>query len=137
MPVEIAIPFRLDDTGRVAVEANPNAQIRQHVMSLINTEPSQRVVLSNYGVPLSRSLFANNDESVAFELAELIKSAFARWEPGVALSNVNAVPGQMGDGLATVAVNWIRQDAPEMHTAKGTNVATIRIGGHVDERVRG
>lgn len=136
MPVEIAIPFRLDDTGRIAVESNPNAQIRQHVMSLINTEPSQRVVISDYGVPLVDALFDNDDDTVAFELAELIKGAFARWEPGVALQNVDAVPGEL-DGRTTVVVNWVRQDAPETHTAKNTNVATVRIGGHVDERVRG
>jgi len=139
MPDEIAVPFRLDSGGGIAVESNPNAQIRQHVMSLINTEPSERAVLGDYGVALEEQLFTNDDnESVAQHLADQISAAFAQWEPGVRLQNVTAIPGSLGDGTATVDVQYLRVDAPDTTVSgTGTNVAVIRVGGHVDEVVRG
>lgn len=138
MPVEIAIPFRLNAGGGIAVESNPNAQIRQHVMSLINTEPSERVVLGDYGVPLSDALFAEGDEIVAVELGDAIASALAKWEPGVVLMNVGAVPGPEADGLATIDVKYLRSDAPDSNVSgRNSNIAVIRVGGRVDEVIRG
>ena len=138
MPVEIAVPFRLDADNRIATESDPNAQIRQHVMSLINTEPGERAVIAGYGVPLSDQLFEEGDEAVALEIGDMIKAAFATWEPGVALRRVEAVPGTPGDGLAQVAVDYLRTDAPDTASAgRSSNVAVIRVGGHVTEVVRG
>jgi len=138
MPAEIAIPFHLDADKKIAVETDPNRQIRQHVMSLVNTEPQERVVLTNYGVPLSRLLFEEGDETVALELQDLLREAFARWEPGVGLRGVEAVPGEEGDGLAEVDVQYLRTDSPTTGIqGPRTNVAVIRMGGKVSELVRG
>lgn len=138
MPLEIAAPFRLDADNRIATVSDPNAQIRQHVMSLINTEPGERAVIGGYGVPLSDSLFEEGDEAVALEIGDMIKQAMATWEPGVLLRRVEAVPGASGDGLSQVAVEYLRTDAPDTPTSgRSTNVAVIRVGGHVNEVVRG
>lgn len=138
MSIEIAIPFRLDTEGRIASESNPNRQIRQHVMSLINTEPGERVVLGDYGVALSDGLFENDDETVAIDLGDEIMAAFARWEPGVRTGHVGGVPGARGDGLALVQVQYLRTDAPDTQVAgSSSNIATIHVGGRVSEVVRG
>lgn len=138
MPVEIAIPFRLDTEGRIAGESNPNRQIRQHVMSLINTEPGERVVLGDYGVALSDGLFEEDDESVAIDLGDEILAALARWEPGIRLGHVGAVQGQRGDGIALVEVQYQRADAPDTQgEGNSSNVAVLHVGGRVSEVVRG
>lgn len=139
MPIEIAIPFRLDSDKRIAVESNPNGQIRQHVMSLINTEPGERAVVGDYGVPLSDLLFEEGDEVVAADLADDILAAMALWEPGVALSRVQPVTGTEGDGLSSVDVEYLRVDAPDspVDGSRSTNVAIIGTGGKVSEVVRG
>jgi len=138
MPIEIAIPFRLDDDRRIASESVPDKQIRQHVMSLINTEPGERVVLGDYGVGLSDALFEGDDETVAIDLGDEIMAAFARWEPGVQLGHVGQVPGPQGDGLSIVEVRYLRTDAPDTQIAgRRTNIAVIKVGGHVNEVVRG
>jgi phage baseplate assembly protein W len=138
MPSEIAIPFHLDADKKIAVETDPNRQIRQHVMSLINTEPVERVVLTNYGIPLSRLLFEEGDEQVALELSDLLREGFARWEPGISLRSVNPEAGEDGDGIARVNVQYLRTDAPSTGVQGArTNVAIIRAGGKVTEVVRG
>lgn len=138
MPAEIAVPFHIDSDQQIAVESNPNAQIRQHVMSLINTEPTERVVLSGYGLPLSALLFESGDETVALELSDLIRAAFANWEPGVGLRGVEALPGEDNDGLAEVDVKYLRTDAPTTGVqGNSVNIAIIRPGGRVSEVVRG
>lgn len=134
----MAIPFRLDADNRVAVESNPDRQIRQHVMSLINTEPGERVAMGDYGVGLSHALFENGDETVALDLGDEIQSALARWEPGVVIQSVRGVPGMSGDGLAQVDVQYLRTDAPDTFVAgRNTNIAVISASGHVNEVVRG
>lgn len=141
MPIEIAIPFALAPGGGIASTSDPNEQIRNHVMSLINTEPFERPVLVDYGVPLDEQLFENTDEAVATELADYITNAMAKWEPGVVIQSIAPVASETGHGVATVDVRYQRVDAPESNLggAQGsnTNVAVIRIGGHVDEVVRG
>lgn len=140
MPVEISIPFRLGPDKRIATESNPDAQIRQHVMSLVNTEPGERVVLGDYGVPLSDLVFEDGDVVVANALAIDIANALGTFEPGVAIQEI--VPGptrSTGDGLDTVNVKYLRTDAPTSSTSvsRSQNVAVISTGGHVSEVIRG
>lgn len=138
MSVEISIPFRLDADGRIAVESNTERQIRQHVMSLINTEPGERVVLGGYGLPLSDLLFEDGDDSMVADLGDKILAAFAAWEPGITLRNISHPDRAEHDGLAEVSVEYMRTDAPETPVeGNSTNLAVIRAGAQVSEVIRG
>jgi phage baseplate assembly protein W len=139
MPSEISIPFRLGPDSKIAVETDPNAQIRQHVMSLVNTEPGERVVLGEYGVPLSDALFEGSDEVVAQDVAQDIAEAMATYEPGVKIQEIAPVPGNSGDGLATVSFKYLRTDSPTTNiaVARNQNVAVVTAGGKVSEVIRG
>jgi phage baseplate assembly protein W len=139
MPSEISIPFRLGPDNKLAAESDPNAQIRQHVNSLINTEPGERVVLGNYGVPLSEMLFEGDDEVVAGDLASDIADAMATFEPGVGIRQIARVPGPDGDGLSVVSVQYLRTDSPTTSIAasRSQNVAVISASGKVSEVIRG
>lgn len=139
MPSEISIPFRLGPDSKIAVETDPNAQIRAHVMSLVNTEPGERVVLGGYGVPLADALFEGSDEVVAQDVAVDIADAMAIYEPGVQILELAPVPGASGDGLATVSFKYLRTDAPTTNIAvsRNQNVAVITAGGKVSEVIRG
>lgn len=136
MPIEIALPFALDDSGQVAVVSNPDAQIRQHVLSLVNTARSERVVLGDYGIPLVQELFENDPKAVTTQVSQLIRAAFAKWEPGITLLNVTATNPPNADTVS-VSVQYQRQDAPDTGVS-GTkvNTAVITVGGHVTEVVR-
>jgi phage baseplate assembly protein W len=90
---EISIPFRLGQDSHILAETIPDAQIRQHVMSLVNTEPGERVVLGGYGVPLSEMLFEDDDEETASDVAVDIANAMATYEPGVQIQELQPIPG--------------------------------------------
>lgn len=138
MPKEIAIPFSLDAKKGIAVEENVNAQIRQHVNSLIHTAPGERVMNTTYGVPLADSLFESDDEWVAENLRTAIDAAFRTWEPGVALKEVSVSRGNSGDGRADVNVGYYRMDAPtSTGSGRKSNTASVSEGGTVTERTRG
>lgn len=139
MSSEISIPFRLGADNTVAYETDPNTQIRQHVDSLINTEPGERVVLGDYGVPLAEMIFEGPDEVIASDLASDISSALATYEPGVLIQQIAPVAGAAGDGLATVSVQYLRTDSPTTNIAasRSQNVAVISSSGQVSEVVRG
>lgn len=139
MPSEIAVPFRLDETGRIATVTNPDDQIRQHVQSLVGTSPGERVMLSSYGVPLERLLFGADEEFTEVETAELVGAALSTWEPGVFLRSVAPIPDQDDLGVASVAVDYARTESPTSPDglARGVNRAVIRVGGEVREQIRG
>lgn len=138
MPIEISIPFRLGPDKTVATEVIPDAQIRQHVMSLINTEPGERVVLGDYGVPLAEMVFEENDETVSTIVAQDIQDGLAKYEPGVLVRGVSAVPGMTGDGLSRVNVAYYRTDAPDSPVvSRNMNAAVVTASGKVIEVVRG
>lgn len=138
MPVEIAIPFRLDENNRIAVVGNPNEQIRQHVMSLVNTEPGERTANGDYGLPLTDLLFEEDDDLLATDLADDLASKLSEWEPGVVLRAVQAVPDDV-DGAVRVDVQYERADAPDSSSLsrQHTNIAIVSAAGQVSEVVRG
>lgn len=138
MPSEISIPFQLGADMTILAETNPDAQIRQHVMSLVNTEPGERAVLGNYGVPLADSLFEGADEVVAADVAVDIADAMSTFEPGVNILSLTPVAGQPGDGLATIQFQYQRADAATTSIAVSAqqNVAVITASGQVSEVIR-
>lgn len=137
MPIEIAIPFAVDARGRVATVSNPDAQVRQHVMSLINTEPGERVVYGDYGVPLSDMLFEEADEALADDIRDQITKAMATWESGIFVREVSATAVDGNEGLVEAHVGYSRLDAPDSEfSPRGRNTVTIRSGGQISEVIR-
>lgn len=136
MPVEITIPFALDARGRVATVSDANAQVRQHVMSLINTEPGERLMFGDYGVPLSDMLFEDADESVADDMRDLLANALATWESGVMIQGVRAREVAGREGMIEAYVGYSRVDAPDSEfSPRNSNTVTIS-GGRVNEVIR-
>lgn len=137
MSVEIAIPFALDARGKVATVSNPDARVRQHVMSLINTEPGERTVYGDYGVPLSDMLFEEADEALATDIRDQIDRALQTWEPGVRVLGVIADLVDGYEGRVEAQVAYARTDAPDSTLdATNNNTVTIRSGGQVSEVIR-
>ena len=139
MPTELLHPFALGPGGSVAVTADPDKQISQHVRALISTEPGERVVLSDYGVPTQEMLFAPDDELVAESIATRAGEALGRYEPGVVLQRVIPVVHPEGSGISEIAVDYIRRESASTASSlsKNTNTAVISVGGTVSEVIRG
>src|SRR4051812_708121 len=138
MSKEILIPFKLSPAGQIATESNPDRQVRQHVNSLVLTEPTERVMLPTYGVPLTTLVFELDDDIIQAHMLELVKQAMALWEPGVEVLSINQVKNEHGDGLAMIQVSYMRRDsaANNLPGAK-VNTVFIDLNGEVTEIVRG
>lgn len=136
MPVEIAVPFRLDGNGRVVTVSNPDAQVRLHVLALVNTIPDERVMVPGYGTDLTGLMFEEEDE-VEAQVSLRVRNAMSAWEPGVELVYANPDLSDDTPGFAKVALSYRRLDAPDSATLANANVAVIGVDGDVREVVRG
>lgn len=139
MPTELLHPFAIGPGGSIAYVTDPDRQISQHVRTLISTQPGERVVLSDYGVPTQEMLFAPDDELVAESIATRAKEALGRYEPGVVLQRVVPVVHPEGSGIAEISVDYVRRESASTASSlsKNTNTAIISVGGHVSEVIRG
>ncbi|MFE2101073.1 GPW/gp25 family protein [Streptomyces sp. NPDC059468] len=139
MPTEIAFPFRLASDGTIAVETNPDRQIAQHVDALVGTQPGERVMLPDYGVPVADLLFEPNARFVAQEITRAVETAFNSYEPGVVLQKVTPIQDSTQQSLARVEVDYIRREdgTSPSSLANQTNTAVVHVGGTVSEVISG
>lgn len=138
MSVEINVPFRVDGNGRVVTTSDPDAQVRLHVLALLNTIPAERAMVPGYGTDIITLVFEDQDgDDVATQAALLAKDAFAIWEPGVELVRAEANARDSEDNWAYVDIDYRRRDAADSGTVANSNTAIIGANGQVREVVRG
>lgn len=136
MQSEISVPFRLGTNRGVQLTTEPERQVHQHVLSLISTEPGERVMLPSYGVRLASLLFEEVDDLGVQSISDEVGMALVTWEPGVRLNRAVPVAGATGE--VRVDVDYSRRESA-LTDAEGNrvNVARIAIGGQVKEVIRG
>ena len=67
--------------------------LKSDLIQLLLTNPSERVMLPNYGTGLRKLLFKPNDEYVRMEAENLIKKAITLWEPRIVVSQIEISNG--------------------------------------------
>ncbi len=136
MPSEIAVPFRLSTTFGIQAITNTDQQVHQHVISLVSTDPGERVMLPGYGVRLASLLFEEVDSIGVENINDQVGSALKDWEPGVLLHNAIPVKGNTGE--VRVDVDYARRESGSTDISGArVNLARILVGGEVKEVVRG
>lgn len=139
MPTELQHPFSVSRNGGISATANPDTQINQHVNTLLATEPGERLVMFDYGLPTRSLLFENGANLIALGITEQVRSKMSQYEPGVLIERLDVEPSPEGSGLAEVRLDYTRRESPLSPSgiARNTNTAVINVGGTVDEVVRG
>lgn len=136
MPSEIAVPFRLSSSYGVQAITNTDRQVHQHVISLVSTEPGERVMLPDYGVQLASLLFEEVDDISVENINDKVGSALKVWEPGILLHRAIPVQGNVGE--VRVDVDYARRESGNTDiTGDRVNQARIMVGGEVKEVIRG
>ena len=135
MSTQIAIPFALANDGTIAVETILDRQVRQRVDAVVGTEPQERVMLPDFGVPGKSLLFESNDQPTEQLLTTAVTNSLASYEPGVTVTAVNSV--QTDDGVAGVEVDYVLTQGQTSASYASTNTATIYSTGTVVEEVQG
>lgn len=124
---EIRVPFQVGPDGGIAWTEDPVIQAIQHIMSAVVTNPGERVMRPEYGVPVYSALFNANDEVIQSDLRSSMEVALARWVPNVKLVHISFTGTERESGTMALNVQFMLTGSPTIHTA------TINVGGTVTE----
>lgn len=81
--------LRFSGTGSIDTVEGPDA-IRQAIVLLLSTTPGERVMRPDYGCPLNRLMFAENNSTTAGLAIHYVRSAIERYEPRVEIITLDA-----------------------------------------------
>lgn len=68
-------------------------QIRCDLLQLLLTNPKERVMMPEYGIPLRKYIFEQLDTSLLIELRQSIINAIQLWEPRVEIKEITVTQG--------------------------------------------
>jgi hypothetical protein len=95
------------------------SQIKSDLLSLLLTNPGERVFLSDFGTPLKRLIFEQNDTILENMAKNMIAEAISIWEPRIAVnqievsrsvpsSSLNAMdPGEDVDNILYIKITFV------------------------------
>lgn len=63
-------------------------QVKSDLLTLLLTEPGERVMLPDFGTPLKQFIFDQNDSSVTNRIKEVIANSIRNWEPRIAVTDI-------------------------------------------------
>ena len=63
-------------------------QIKSDLLCLLLTNPGERVMIPDFGTPLKKLLFEQNDVVLRTEVKRVISSAIKKWEPRIVVQNI-------------------------------------------------
>jgi phage baseplate assembly protein W len=63
-------------------------QIKSDLLCLLLTNPGERVMLPEFGTPLKKLLFEQNDSTLQNETLRVISNSISKWEPRIAVRNI-------------------------------------------------
>lgn len=76
-------------------------QVKSDLLVLLLTEPGERVMLPEFGTPLKKYIFEQNDSTIVERVKETIANSIRTWEPRIAVSNIEVTnsPDSMKNSL--------------------------------------
>jgi len=136
LPVAVDLPFRFEN-GQIATNRDVDRQIRQRLIAIIGTNPTERIMLPNLGVGVARFVFEPDPAQVTSDLTTEIKNQAARYEPGATIVRVIPRPNAK-KGEAILDIEYERTDTPDSNRgSRFVHMAAIGPGGIVHEVIRG
>jgi uncharacterized protein len=111
-------PIKRSPTGLMAKKSGVD-QIKADMLQLLLTNPGERVMLPDFGVPLNKLIFEFNDTILESTARDMIAAALKKWEPRVVISQIavtskfdknDLAPDDSGndiDGILGIKINFI------------------------------
>jgi len=93
-------PLAPGASGRLPLASGPE-KVRQSILTILDTDPGERVMRPDFGCGLRRYLMAPNSPATRAGIEREIAGALALWEPRVKLVGVAVTPT---DDRATVLI---------------------------------
>lgn len=108
---QLTIPFSLDASGRIQEGTDVFDQTGDRVRAIIETEPGERVMLPQFGVPMIELLFATDDGQVQDRIRSSIAEQLSLWENNVRVNIINFSKLDLAQGISGLEVDWDLIDA--------------------------
>jgi phage baseplate assembly protein W len=83
----LAYPIIKDANGYFRNQSDIN-QIKSDLLILLLTNPGERVMLPNFGTPLRRLIFEQNDATLRSQAKQMIVNSISQWEPRVSIDQI-------------------------------------------------
>lgn len=110
----IAFPPNVGASGRIEWSAGER-NVEEAIAIILRTDREERVGLPSFGTGLTAFLFEPNNAATQARIAHLIEAALRRWEPRIAVEDVEvaADPHAAETAVATIAYRLIASGAAE------------------------
>jgi len=124
--MEISVPFRIDPaTGGVAVVTDYAQILEQHLLSILMTNPLERVMMPTYGAGLEAAVFGSSSTKTTVFLAQDIQKELQAWEPAVHIHGVSVTPNATNSNVLDVNVSF------SIIPSNDINTVLVTVGGAV------
>ena len=101
----LSFPPRVGADGRF-VWSEGEANIRESIAVILQTEPGERVAQPEFGAGLARLLFEPNTAATHARLAELVLNALSRWEPRIVMEGVDVAVDPQDAEACSATLNY-------------------------------
>jgi phage baseplate assembly protein W len=98
-----AFPVRVGADGRLAWSAD-ETNVRESIRLILLTEPGERLLREEFGCGLRRFLFEPNTATTRQLIRERIIQALGRWEPRVAVDEVEVTADAANPRLVAITI---------------------------------
>ncbi|WP_293373997.1 GPW/gp25 family protein [Nevskia sp.] len=102
--VGVALPLAHDAQARLQM-VSFEAAVRQSIWTVLGTAPGERVMRPDFGCGLNDLVFALNNAATAGSVATLVRDALSRFEPRIAVGNVQVTSAARGARL-DIAIDY-------------------------------
>jgi hypothetical protein len=104
-------PITKDPRGFLRTQSGVD-QIKADLLTLLLTQPGERVMLPEFGTNLQKFIFEQNDNNLLEQVKEEIARAISLWEPRISVENIEVYNGS--DVLSSLDSNDLKQDVPHI-----------------------
>ena len=98
-------PPELDERGHIRLTGDED-EINQAIRIILSTAPGERVMRPQFGCRIHELIFAPNNAATASLANRYIREALGRWEPRVAVQQVDIAPHPDQEAMMLINVTY-------------------------------
>lgn len=106
----------LTSSGSVAIETDPVAWARNHILAILLTAPGERVMRPTYGVGVLNYVFESTDPFSEQNLVNQVQMAVSLWEPTITINQCRVVQQEAFSGIFQLQITFSIGSSPTTHT---------------------
>lgn len=135
----IGLQYPLVKTARGSLAQNSGVeQIKADLLQLLLTNPGERCMLPEFGTPLRKLIFEQNDTTLELMAKQMIAESIRKWEPRIVVSKITVTSkfdpkdlnkddfGEEVEGILGIKIEFID---PENISQVEALVLQMPIGG--------